>query len=98
MAHKIFPFIRLNLFLKWRYIKAQVSYGSSVSEWLAEQKFIERSTVFVHYIQRVAAQPHHLHFTRTTVMLTLSNQTEIWCEASYDQNLMPNEILAHFDD
>ena len=29
VAHKIFPFIRLNLFLKWRYIKAQVSYGSS---------------------------------------------------------------------
>ena len=39
-----------------------------------------------------------LHFTRTPVMMTLSNQTEIWCEASYDQNLMPNEILAHFDD
>ena len=49
-------------------------------------------------LQRVAAQPHHLHFTRTTVMLTLSNQAEIWCEASYDQNLIPNEISAHLDD
>ena len=48
-------------------------------------------------VQRVAAQPHHLHFTRTTVMLTLSNQAEIWCEASYDQNLIPNEISAHLD-
>ena len=46
-------------------------------------------------LQRVAAQPHHLHFTRTTVMLTFSNQAEIWCEASYDQNLIPNEISAH---
>ena len=34
-------------------------------------------------VQRVAAQPHHLHFTRTSVMLTFSNQAEIWCEASY---------------
>ena len=26
-----------------------------------------------YYLQRVAAQPHNLHFTRTTVMLTSSN-------------------------
>ena len=49
-------------------------------------------------IQRVSAQPHHLHFTRTTVMLTLSNQAKIWCEACYYLNLILNkEISAHVE-
>ena len=48
-------------------------------------------------IQRVAAQAHQLHFTRTTVMLTLSNLAEIWCEAAYSKTIIPKEILAHLD-
>ena len=61
-------------------------------------RFIRRLLNSSKLVQGVAAQPHHLHFMRTTVMLTLSNQADIWCEATYDQNLIPNKISAHLDD
>ena len=32
-----------------------------------------------------------------TVMLTISNQAEIWCVASYAQNLLLKEISADLD-
>ena len=50
-----------------------------------------------HIVQWAADQAQQLHFTCTTVMLTLSNQAEIWYEVSYDQNLIPNDILAHLE-
>ena len=35
-----------------------------------------------YYIQWDAIRAHHVHPGRTTVILTLSNQVEIWCVAS----------------
>ena len=49
------------------------------------------------YLQELTPQRITLHVTQITVILTLSNQVEIQCVASYAHNLIPNEISAHLD-
>ena len=48
-------------------------------------------------VPNCARQDQSVHFSRTTVMLTLINQAEIWFVASHAQNLISNEISAHSD-
>ena len=48
-------------------------------------------------LQEVAHQRITLHVTQITVILTLSNQVEIWFVASYAQDLIPNKISAYLD-
>ena len=47
---------------------------------------------------RSSAAPFAFHAPHSYVDNKISNQTEIWCEASYDQNLIPCEISAPLDD
>ena len=39
----------------------------------------------------------HQRITQITVILTSSNQVEIWYVAFYAQDLIPNEVSAHLD-
>ena len=48
-------------------------------------------------LKELAHQRITLHVTQITVILTLSNQVEIWYVASYAQDLIPNEISAYLD-
>ena len=48
-------------------------------------------------VQNCATKRQSVQIKRTTVMLTSSNQAEIWFVASHAQNLIPNEISAHLD-
>ena len=49
-------------------------------------------------IQELAHQRITLHVTQIAVILTLSNQAEIWYVASYAQDLIPNQVSAHLDE
>ena len=58
--------------------------------------FVKLSKDFLS-VHCIPPQLYHFHVSCTTVILTLSNQAEIWCVAPHKQKLIPREISGHLD-